>query len=174
MEDKKGNIWFARDGFGACKYDGVSFTHFTKKDGLCSNNVSRIVEDKQGNIWFASITSDFPKSIKEGGLTCYNGKTFTQFPEHKGLTENDIYTIYEDKSGNVWAAAVGVAAYRYDGKKFDAFKEVDKSIADLVKYFGVQAILEDKNRILWFGFSGGLFRFDGNAFVNVTKDGPWH
>jgi hypothetical protein len=26
---------------------------------------------------------------------------------------------------------------------------------------------------LWFGFSGGLFRFDGAAFVNVTRAGPW-
>ena len=38
MEDSEGNIWFGRGGYGATKYDGASFTHFTKKDGLASNN----------------------------------------------------------------------------------------------------------------------------------------
>jgi ligand-binding sensor domain-containing protein len=168
MEDKKGNIWFGRDGFGACKYDGATFTHFTKKDGLCSNNVSGIVEDNEGNIWFASITSDFPKEIKEGGVSRYDGKNFTQYPELKGLINNDIYTIYKDKSGNIWIAALGVGAYRYDGKKFDFFNKVDKN-GDLIKYFGIQSILEDSKGTLWFGFSGGLFRFDGSSFRNVTR-----
>ena len=37
MEDSHGNLWFGRDGYGACKYDGESYTHFTTKDGLCTN-----------------------------------------------------------------------------------------------------------------------------------------
>lgn len=31
----------------------------------------------------------------------------------------------------------------------------------------------NKDGALWFGFSGGLFRFDGTSFVNVTRSGPW-
>ena len=171
MEDRKGNIWFGRDGFGACKYDGTSFTHFTKKDGLCSNNVSSILEDRQGNLWFGSLTSDWPKSIKEGGLSRYDGDKFTTFPDLKGLVDNDIYTIYEDKTGNIWIGATGHGAYRYDGEKFTLFNETDRK--DLTVNFGVQSILEDKNGMLWFGFSGGLFRFNGTSFVHVTREGPW-
>lgn len=44
---------------------------------------------------------------------------------------------------------------------------------DLTKYFAIQAFVEDRHGTLWFGFSGGLFRFYGNAFVNVTRGGPW-
>lgn len=171
MEDKKGNIWFARDGFGACKFDGKSFTHFTKKDGLCSNNVSRITEDKQGNIWFGCLSSDYPKYTKEGGVSRYDGKTFTSYPELKGLTENDIYTIYADNTGNIWIGATGTGAYRYDGKTFTLFKATDRN--DLTVNFGVQNILEDSHGTLWFGFSGGLFRFNGSSFTNVTQRGPW-
>jgi ligand-binding sensor domain-containing protein len=171
IEDKKGNIWFGRDGFGACKFDGTSFTHFTRKDGLCSNNVSSIVEDKQGNIWFGSLSSDFPEYIKDGGVCRYDGNTFTKYPEIAGLNENDIYTIYEDKMGNIWIGATGYGAYRFNGKKFTLFKETDRK--DLTVNFGVQSILEDTNGTLWFGFSGGLFRFNGTSFTNVTQDGPW-
>lgn len=168
MQDKKGNIWFGRDGFGACRFDGTSFTHFTRKDGLCSNNVSSIVEDQQGNIWFGSLSSDFPEYINGGGLSRYDGKTFTKYPEIKGLFENDIYTIYEDKKGTIWIGAVGHGAYRYDGKDFTLFKETDRQ--DLVVNFGVQSILEDRNGKLWFGFSGGLFRFNETGFTNITRE----
>ncbi len=37
----------------------------------------------------------------------------------------------------------------------------------------VQEIFEDKDGVLWLGCSGGLFRFDGKSFVNVTQNGPW-
>lgn len=168
-EDSKGNIWFGRDGYGACKFDGTSFTHFTKKDGLCSNNVSAIAEDQHGNIWFGTLTSDFPKNNQEGGVSRYDGKTFTKFQELAGLHENDIYTLYNDKAGNIWIGATGLGAYRYDGKTFTLFKETDRS--DLTTNFGVQSILEARDGTLWFGFSGGLFRFNGKSFVNVTREG---
>lgn len=171
FEDSKGSIWFARDGYGACKYDGMAFTHFTKKDGLCSNNVASIVEDLQGNIWFGSITSDFPEYMEEGGVSRYDRSTFVQFPEVKGLTANDIYNLYADRSGNIWIGAVRVGAYRYDGKSFTLFDKTDRP--DLTTYFAIQAFVEDGHGTMWFGFSGGLFRFNGSSFVNVTQRGPW-
>lgn len=179
FEDSKGNIWFGRDGYGACKYDpsdaarkeGRAFALFTKKDGLCSNNVASIAEDAKGDIWIGSITSDFPAYIEEGGVSRFDGKKFMQFPEVKGLVANDIYNLYTDHAGNIWIGAIRVGAYRYDGKTFTLFDQTDRP--DLTKYFAIQAFVEDRNRTLWFGFSGGLFRFNGRSFVNVTKGGPW-
>lgn len=179
IEDSKGNIWFATDGFGVCRYDGNTFTHFTRKDGLCSNNVCGMVEDAQGNIWFGSLSSDLPEYVNEGGLSRYDGKTFTKFPDIEGLHENDIYAIYKERSGNIWIGAVGLGAYRYDPSEslrtgvetFTLFDRTDRP--DLTTNFGVQGFVEDRNGTLWFGFSGGLFRFNESTFVNVTKGGPW-
>jgi ligand-binding sensor domain-containing protein len=169
LEDKKGNIWFARDAYGACRYDGSTFTHFTKKDGLCSNNVCEIVEDKQGNIWFGCLSTDLPKEIKEGGVTRYDGKTFTKFPEKEGIFKNDIYSMYADKKGDIWMGATGLGVYRYDGKSFQFYKGTDRM--DLTWHVGIQSIFEDSKGMLWFGFSGGLFRFNGTGITNVTKGG---
>jgi ligand-binding sensor domain-containing protein len=174
MEDKQGNLWFGRSGYGACKYDGKSFTQFTKKEGLPSNCVQNIVEDKKGNIWFGTRVaekdhSDADKRTGGGGLSRYDGKTFTQYPEIEGLSKNDIYAIYEDKKGNLWMGATGLGVYRYDGQSFTLYKGTDRM--DLTWHIGIQSILEDRNGTLWFGFSGGLFRFNGTVMTNVAKGG---
>ncbi len=171
MQDSKGHMWFGRDGFGVCRYDGTRFTHFTKDDGLGSNNVSQIAEDHHGNIWFGSLTSDKPDYVKEGGVSRYDGQRFVSFPDVEGISRNDIYTIFVDSRGNVWIGATGIGVYRYDGTNFTLIKETDRN--DLTRNFGLQAMMEDKHGTLWFGFSGGLFRFNGTSLENVTQDGPW-
>ena len=174
IEDSKGNIWFGRDGYGATRFDGRNFIHFTKEDGLCSNNVASITEDVDGNLWFGCITSDFPP-IQEGGAARYDGKAFTRFPEVKGLTGTDVYTVYAMRSGHVWIGSVGLGAYRYtppsllrtDRLPFTLFDETERP--ELIQNFGVQSILEDRQGTLWFGFSGGLFRFNGMLFENISR-----
>ena len=186
IEDSQGNIWFGRSGYGATRYDGKNFTHFTKKDGLASNCVQDVEEDKEGNIWFSSRVAekDHPDPDKrngDGGLSKLNlhNNTFTQFSELEGLSENDIYNIYEDKRGDLWIGANGIGLYRHDlsadksgGKEFTLFNETDRP--DLNNNFrGIQSLLEDKNGTLWIGCSGGLYRLSGTFIINVTQDGPW-
>jgi len=95
VEDRKENIWSARDGFGACKFDGKSFTHFTKKDGLCSNNVSSIVEDKAGNVWVGATGV---------GVYRYDGKGFTLFDatDRKNWTRDfGVQAVEQDRNGRL-------------------------------------------------------------------------
>jgi Two component regulator propeller len=171
LHDREGNLWFGTDGYGAFRFDGKSFTHFGKEDGLCSNTINSILQDQQGNIWFACMQASRPEMTGDGGVCRFDGKTFTTFPEVKGLSQNDIYTLYETRKGDLWMGATGVGAYRYDGKVFTLFEETDRP--HWTRNFGLQAMLEDRRGTLWCGFSGGLFRFNGQSFSNVTVDGPW-
>lgn len=178
IEDNQGNIWFSRDGYGVCKYDGKSFTHYTKKEGLASNNVQVIHQDNQGNFWFGSRIAEKDNPDRDGrtgngGLSRFNGKTFTRFDGIEGLSKNDIYAINEDKNGNIWIGANRLGVYRYDGKEFTLFSETDRN--DLMPFgYGIQDILADKKGNLWFGLSGGLFRLKGNSITNVSQNGPWN
>ncbi len=170
-EDSHGAMWFGTDGNGVFRHDGQSFAHFTTRDGLCTNNVIDIREDRRGNLWFGAIASRQPMATADGGLNRYDGKSITRFPEVPGLHDNDIYTIFEDSRGFLWIGATGRGAYRYDGQEFKLFDRTTRP--DLTQNFGMQAAMEDRDGRLWFGFSGGLFRFDGSQFVNVRRGGPW-
>ena len=174
MEDHQGHIWFCRDGYGGCRYDGQSFTHFTIDDGLASNNVQAILQDQRGHIWFGSRVAEMDNPDPNGrsgagGLSRYDGQIMVRFPEKAGLHHNDVYSIYEDKAGHLWIGANKHGVYQYDGREFTLFSHTDR--ADLMPHgFGVQSILEDQHGVLWLGLSGGLFRLEGKRIVNVIKD----
>ncbi|WP_082132698.1 ligand-binding sensor domain-containing protein [Bizionia psychrotolerans] len=181
MEDSKGNMWFARDGYGATKFDpsaalktgGKAFTHFTKKDGLASNNVTDIQEDKLGNIWFASrITEkDHPDETKKngpGGLVKYDGSNFIDFPDLEGLYNSDVFQIYRDSKDNIWISAQGHGVYKFDGHSFINYKAAENTSTK-----AVMSILEDSKGSIWLGSAGGLFRLDSRVITNITTNGPW-
>lgn len=172
FEDSRGNLWFSTDGNGALKYDGKDFTRFTKQDGLCSNTPWEIIEDREGRIWFACVQAYQPAMTNDGGL-CVLEKdgTFRTFPDVAGLHHNDLYTLYLDRAGNVWSSAFGTGVYRINAAGPELYNTTNRP--DLNGNFGLQDMVQDSNGTLWCGFSGGLFRFDGNGFVNVPRRGPW-
>ncbi len=106
LQDKNGNIWFS-NWAGAYRYDGKTFTSFTKSDGLSGTGlVAKIIEDKKGIIWLGGV----------GGLSRYDGKSFTSFQD--GLINPWIWAILEDKTGNIWVGTRQTGLYLFDGKKF--------------------------------------------------------
>jgi two-component system, sensor histidine kinase ChiS len=197
LEDRLGNLWFGTDGGGVIKYDGSrvesvergelisyrnrqglrkingrlakSFTHFTEKEGLSTNDVSCILEDRLGNIWFGSFTGgvtkydgnridaiaggeDIPLSDQQD-LRKINGKlvkSFTHFTEKEGLSNNYVSDILEDQQGNFWfATSSGVS--KYDGKSFTHFTDKEGLSNNTI-----MSILEDRRGNLWFGTNDGL------------------
>ena len=110
-QDKNGNIWFSNWG-GAYRYDGKSFTSFSKEDGM-PGEVTRIIQDKKGNIWFGGAD----------GLSRYDGKTFTRFTEKDGLATPWVWSILEDKTGNIWVGTRETGLYLFDEKTFITYSE---------------------------------------------------
>jgi ligand-binding sensor domain-containing protein len=166
-EDKAGNIWLGTNGDGAFCWDGKTLKNLSEKDGLCNNYLQCILEDHSGNMWFGS---------RFGGLSRYNrmpangtnANRFTNFTEQNGLCHTFVWTMMEDSQNNLWIGTAGGGSCRYEGQTFTSY-----SASDGLPNRHVQSIFEDQNHRLWFGCSGGLFRMDGNRFVNVTKAGPW-
>ena len=168
-EDPEGNLWFARDGYGACKYDGESFVHYLKKDGLHSNAVTEIEFEEDGTIWFGTRVAerDHPdpeKRTGKGGLQRSMNGELLSFPEIEGFNDGDVYAIYRDAAGPIWISTTRNGVYEYRDGEFKNYA-VPASIMDMVR---------DRRGNLWLAGAGGLYRIDraGEVF-NVTLEGPW-
>jgi ligand-binding sensor domain-containing protein len=177
LQDKEGNLWFGTSGEGVYCYDGKSFANFTEKDGLCSNDILSILEDKTGNIWFGTrhgVCRYDPSTSPGTGI-----KTFTNIPitvtnGNSNASSNSVWSMLQDKKGNIWFGTFDNGAYRYDGKKFTHFLDHDGVINKSgVKLKWMESILEDKAGNIWFGgrTNEGVFCYDGKSIINFKPKG---
>lgn len=166
LKDKAGNLWFGTDQQGVCRFDGRTFTYFTGH-GLNGGAVRAMFQDKTGNIWFGN--NGF-------GLFRYDGKELTNFTKEKGLENPDfinrretsnskknlarVWTINEDKEGNLWIGTIDNGAWKYDGKILKNF-----TIKDGLANNKISAIYKDRQNSLWFITEGeGVSKLNGETF----------
>lgn len=192
MEDKKGNLWFGTEGGGVCKYDGNrveaiekgeklypgtqddlkkvkgkfvrSFTNYTVKDGLSNNVIFSMLEDKNGDLWFGTYGGGINKLTINEEKGPQQKASFTRFTEKEGLSNNFVFTMIEDKNGNLWFGTSGGGVSKYDGKNFIHFTEKEGLSNNVVL-----SILEDKKGNLWFGTRFGLSKLANNYMARLTK-----
>ena len=149
-EDRSGNIWF-----GTTRYDGKSFRNFTTIDGFPSNNVRLLLEDKTGKLWFGGQGENTfvydPRLNGEVG----QGKPFTLLKTKDGKTFNSVWSIIEDKKGNIWIGFDGL--HLYDGK---TFTKVSQS--------GAYAIIEDTKGNIWTSLGSSIFRYDKQSLFTAN------
>ncbi|MBK9732513.1 MAG: hypothetical protein IPO83_14765 [Chitinophagaceae bacterium] len=173
-QDVNDNYWFASNGSGVYCYDGKTLLQFTTKNGLNDNQVFTIQEDNHGNLWF----------LTAGGISCFNGKAFTAFPDksNKQLLSDKGISMEPD---DMWFE-VGGGAYHSDSKTFtyvllpasslDArhFNPTNSSDPDLrmLNAYSVYCTLKDKKGNVWLGTQTlGVCRFDGKSFTWFTEKG---
>ena len=108
LEDKRGNIWIGTFNGGVSKFDGRTYTNFTKDGVIKGTETYNFYEDSHGTIWFSA----------EGyGVYRYDGSTFTQFTTLNGLTTTVVQSIFEDNKRQIWFGTwQGISIY--DGQKF--------------------------------------------------------
>lgn len=75
---------------------------------------------------------------------------------------NNVYSIIQDKKGNLWFATTGEGVYRYDGTSFTNFTTKDGLNSNAT--FG---ILEDRKGNIWIGTDTGLSLYDGKSFSYI-------
>ena len=166
--DDLGNLWIGTAGGGAYRYDGKEFRSFLaetgrkQEDSLYHNWIPYIEKDNNGYLWFASMTY--------GGVTCYDGTEFRHFLIEDGLTDNQVRTIYCDRSGNIWIGFNGnrnSGLTMYDGTSFKSYY-----VEDGLCNKRIRAIFEDREGTIWLGTGlGNVCVFDGQQFSEFNYEG---
>lgn len=195
LEDKDGNLWFGTKGNGIYRYNGKGLDNFLNNDAHKSNPgnndqlILDILQDRKGNLWFSSWNGggvwkydgkDFKNFIPSADYykTNQDKRSFskpqdtsghylnsTYTPSQDYITDDMIFSITEDKTGNIWFATRDHGACRYDGKVFKSFGTQEGFLSR-----GCYAILEDRKGNLWFTTEkDGVWCYNGKTIRNFTE-----
>jgi ligand-binding sensor domain-containing protein len=115
---------------------------FTIEDGLAQSQVYCMIEDRQGNLWLGT---------RGGGISKFDGISFTTLTEADGLPGNYIRAMAQDSSGAIWVSADNGFS-RFNGRNWQ--QVVDPSGKPLP---GVNQIVEDGEGLLWLATDRGIY-----------------
>jgi ligand-binding sensor domain-containing protein/serine phosphatase RsbU (regulator of sigma subunit) len=183
LEDSRGNIW-AGTNFGLNRYNKNTntFTVYQKDPGnpettLASStfNLSSntIIEDRDGVLWFGT----------QSGLSRFDPKseTFKNYwhdpKDPDSLSDNDIFSVFEDKDGEIWVGTKKHGLNRLDKStgKFTRYRH-DPNDPGSIPDDEIQSIIQDRDGRIWLGArDNGLIRFNKKTetfshFVHDPKD----
>ena len=135
----------------------LAITHFSIADGLPHSRVVRVYQDSHGFIWFC--TGD--------GLSRFDGYGFRNYSVDSGLPYPSLSDFVETADGEYWIATNGGGVVRFnpdstapasEGRAntwFTTYRLSSEPSANRVNVF-----FQDRERRLWVGTDGGLFRLD--------------
>jgi signal transduction histidine kinase/ligand-binding sensor domain-containing protein/class 3 adenylate cyclase/ActR/RegA family two-component response regulator len=167
-DDKYGNLWIGTyDGlnkFNPKKEQFIHYQHDADNPFSLSNNYPvSIYEDKSGVLWIGTHSGGLNKLVpseKEGSPSTF--KHYKHNPDNPfSLSDNQVHSIYEDKSGVLWIGTHdGLNKFDREKQKFTHFNHNSDNPFSLSDN-NVYSIYEDKSGFLWIGtWGGGLNKFD--------------
>jgi ligand-binding sensor domain-containing protein/two-component sensor histidine kinase len=139
VKDKKGILWIGTYGDGLyCKRKN-KFHRIDLKLELYKESVFKICVDKNDNLWIGTLTK---------GLVHYNRKSkqFTVYSEKKGLSNNHVRTVIQDKSGTIWVGTSGGGINSFNSNGFTHFTTANGLGANFI-----YSIFRDSKKRLWLG-----------------------
>lgn len=131
FEDSKGRLWIGNNGIGVVMRDGDTTVNFTQAHGV-------------GRRFLPSHSPELaprPGDAPAGEPSLHR-----------------VFSIGEDRDGNIWFGTIEQGAWRYDGATLRQFTEEDG--LETKQVFGIYT---DHQGDLWLG-GNGVFKFNGTAF----------
>ena len=161
-EDTRGNLWVGayNGGLSVIGYDRRTHRRYAAgPDGLSDDRILTVFPDSRGLIWIGT---------EGGGLNRLDPatETFRRFNTRDGLPHDNVESITEDASRNIWISTHGGLA-RFDPRteQFWVLREAAGLVGD--RYFANSVLRDDRGRFL-FGGSDGISIVDPSALRRDT------
>lgn len=187
LKDKNGNLWFGSFLKGLVrwkkkkkngKFDFSEAKYYSpnskNKYSISGKEISCIFEDSKGNIWIGTL---------RGGLNLFipgkKGKRdqFISYQHEENnpnsISNNSIFSIHEDKEGNLWIGTFGGGLNKMTFSKSDSNDPIFKNYTekDGLANNAIYGILDDEKGNLWISTDNGISQFNPKTetFQNLNK-----
>ena len=148
-----GIVWLATRS-GLSRFDGVTWTTYTKKDGLPGDGLTTVVLDKNDLPW---IGTDFL------GCSHFDGDSWSGYDQVKKVSSIDIAS-----NGDIWVGSCDIShggAYHFDGKEWTRYNKKN-GLGDNC----VNKVTIGPDGIIWAATKKGVARFNGSTWTNYTEE----
>ena len=192
IQDKSGDIWIGTDcglnklvlsGASASSSEGEAssptFIRFqndpNNPNSLSHNTIRSICEDKSGVLWIGTDDGLNKLVPNENEGTSSTFIRYQNDPKNpNSLSHNEVYSIFEDRSGALWIGTKGGGLNRFDRKKnqFTHYRH-DPNNPKSLSHDEVYKIFEDRSGILLVGTNGGglcIFDREDEEFIAYQHD----
>jgi len=194
IEDTDKSMWVGTEE-GLCRLRTGALAVFTTRDGLLSNSVRAIHPTGDGDLWIVtdgginrwhgghfSVMFKEPLQQKhirtalwdssdvlwlgtQNGLLRFAGGKLTSYSTSEGLSNNDVWVLFNDKDQNLWIGTLGGGINRIRNGKITHLGSPQGFVGDQVNAF-----CEDSEGNLWIGtLDGGLHRLGDGKFTVVGQ-----
>jgi ligand-binding sensor domain-containing protein len=152
-------VWAATAGDGIIRWHRTNgtFVKYNTTDGLVHNKVRAIAIDQAGHKWFGT----------EGGVSKFDGQTWTNYTTAHGLAHNKVLAIAIDHADQLWFGTWGGGLSKFDGQIWTTYTR-----ANGLANNHIHALAVDTLGHLWVATPSGVSVFDGHVwFTYTTTDG---
>ena len=158
VRDGEGNTWIGlSSGLREnrfCRFDGRHWRQFTIDDYKVEfRHIESMSISGDGQLWIGTYTN---------GILHYDGAAWHNYTAEEGLNSNKVLRTLIDREGNIWFGSKWGGISRLN-RNIQTFTGDDGLTSDLV--FDVY---EDSKGTMWVGSFGGLCKYEGTGFINLT------
>jgi ligand-binding sensor domain-containing protein len=116
------------------------------------------MQDSKGYIWIST----------SAGVTKYDGKEFKTYTKNNGLTDNSVFSTYEDKKGRIWfRTSSGALCYYLSDSIYPI--AANKQLLPLLNKRIVSKLLIDESENLWLSLYGSTDLVEINPKSNYSS-----
>ena len=142
------------------------FQNLTRTQGLSDRTIIALAEDQAGNMWAGTEGAGVMR-IDRGGFTTYR--------EQDGLSTDRVFSVFEDRAGELMAVTWGgngnsKSVHIFDGARFHSV--VPTPFGDHASWTRNQALLQSRTGEWWAATRQGLCRFGQTRAVELAGRKP--
>lgn len=163
-EDHYGTLWFGTLEEGVFSLDpptsksssdfGLEIlsrkvTVYNNLNGFNARKIWNIYLTNEKELWFASVDNGIVRKRNDKQKSD-STLVFEHYSVKEGLPGNQVLSIFQDNSGNIWIGTSGDGLCKFLGDKFSHYSEKDGLASNKV-----QGIDQDQEGSFWLATSGG-------------------